>query len=73
MKFQNRQPNSNNKEVLRLSKVFYCYSPKLKCELLNIGERYIAKAKNEKSNRYYWVFLFSDELKKYLDNRSKLC
>jgi len=24
MKFQNRQPNSNNKEVLRLSKVFYC-------------------------------------------------
>jgi len=51
--------------------VFYCYSPKLKCELLNIGERYIAKGKNENSNRYYWIFLFSDELKKYLDNRYK--
>lgn len=54
-----------------MNKVFYCYSPKLKCELLNIGERYIAKGKNENSNRYYWLFLFSDELKKYLDNRYK--
>lgn len=53
------------------SEVFYCYSPKLKCELLSVGERYIAKGENPTTNRSYWIFLRTDGLKEYLDNRSK--
>jgi hypothetical protein len=51
--------------------VFYCYSPKLKCELLEVGERYIAKSIHQKSNKYYWIFLRTDGLNNYLDNREK--
>ena len=59
------------KGVFNLTKVFYCYSPILKCELLKVGERYIAKSLNQKTNKYYWMFLYTDELIKYLENRPK--
>ena len=53
-------------------KVFYCQSPSLKKELLSIGEKYIAKSKNDNTNRYYWMFLFTDTLVDYLNNRQKI-
>lgn len=53
-------------------KVFYCYSPSLKKELLNIGEKYIAKSKNDNTNRYYWMFLYTDTLVDYLNKRQKI-
>ena len=58
-------------EEFNLNKVFYCYSPKLKCELLNIGERYIAKSKHPVTNKYYWMFIYTDSLIEYLNNRPK--
>jgi hypothetical protein len=53
------------------NKVFYCYSPILKCELLNIGERYIAKSLNPTTQKYYWMFLYTDKLIEYLNKRPK--
>ena len=43
----------------------------LECELLDIGERYIAKTIHPTSKRACWIFLYTDTLKKYLDNRPK--
>ena len=54
-----------------MSEVFYCYSPTLKKELLDIGERYIAKTINPKTNRECWLFLYTDGLTDYLNNRPK--
>lgn len=54
-----------------MSEVFYCYSPTLKCELLEIGEKYIAKTVNPSTNRECWLFLFNDNLTAYLNNRPK--
>lgn len=52
--------------------VFYCYSPNLKKELNDIGERYINKGTNPSTNREFWVFLYTPELVNYLDNRKKV-
>lgn len=52
--------------------VFYCYSPSLKKELNDIGERYINKGTNPSTNREFWVFLYTDELVKYLNDRPKI-
>lgn len=52
--------------------VFYCYSPTLKKELNDIGERYINKGANPSTNREFWVFLYTPELVNYLDNREKV-
>ena len=52
--------------------VFYCYSPTLKKELNDIGERYINKGINPSTNREFWVFLYTPELVNYLDNREKV-
>lgn len=52
--------------------VFYCYSPTLKKELNDIGERYINKGTNPSTNREFWVFLYTSELVNYLDNREKV-
>jgi hypothetical protein len=52
-------------------KVFYCYSPNLKNELIDTGERFIVKAVHPKTQRYYWVFIKTDTLIKYLDKRPK--
>ncbi len=54
-----------------MNEIFYCYSPKVKNELLNIGERYIAKNLHPKTNKFYWLFLRTDNLKKYLSNRKQ--
>ena len=55
-----------------MNKVFYCYSPTLKCELLKIGEKYIAKTINQSSKRICWLFLYTDNLIKYLNQRTKV-
>lgn len=52
--------------------VFYCYSPSLKKELNDIGERYINKGTNPSTNREFWVFLYTPELVSYLDQREKV-
>ena len=54
-----------------MNKVFYCYSPILKCELLDIGERYIAKTIHPTSKRACWIFLYTDTSTEYLNNRPK--
>ena len=51
--------------------VFYCYSPTLCSELRRIGERYINRGTNPSTNRDFWVFLYTPELVKYLDERPK--
>lgn len=53
------------------TKIFYCYSPVLKKELCNIGEKYIAKSVHDKTKKTYWMFLFNPKLKAYLDERKK--
>lgn len=52
--------------------IFYCYSPTLCKELKNIGEKYIAKTTHPETHRECWMFLFTDNLKKYLDQRPKV-
>ena len=55
-----------------MSEVFYCYSPTLHKEIMEkLGQRYIAKGVNPSSNREYWMFLYTDELVEYLNNRPK--
>jgi hypothetical protein len=34
-------------------------------------QRYIAKSINPSTNREYWIFLYTDELIEYLNNRPK--
>lgn len=53
------------------NEIFYCYSPKLKNELLSIGERYVARNLHPNTKKFYWLFLRTDKLKEYLDNRPK--
>lgn len=54
-----------------MNEIFYCYSPKLKTELLNIGERYIAKNLHPETKRFYWLFLRNENLIKYLTKRKQ--
>ena len=51
--------------------VFYCYSVPLRNELMGIGERYVAKIVNPSTNKDCWLFLYNDNLTKYLSNRPK--
>lgn len=55
-----------------MNNVFYCYSPTLKRELLDIGEKYIAKTVNPSSNRACWIFLYTEKLIEHLNGRHKL-
>lgn len=52
--------------------LFYCYSPTLKKELLEIGEKFTGHGINPSTGREYWIFKFSPELKSYLDGRKKV-
>lgn len=54
-----------------MSDVFYCYSPTLHKELMNIGERYIAKTVHPETQRECWLFLYTDTLTEYLNKRPK--
>jgi len=54
-----------------LNDIFYCYSPKLKKELLDIGERYIAKNLHPETKRFYWLFLRTNRIKEYLTKRKQ--
>lgn len=55
-----------------MSQVFYCYSPTLHKELMDIGERYIAKTNHPETGRECWLFLYTDTLINYLDKRPKV-
>jgi len=52
-------------------KPFYCYSNRLKKELIDIGERYIVRTLNENTNKYCWVFLRTERLLEYLTQRKQ--
>lgn len=54
------------------TEIFYCYSPVLKKELCDIGLRYIAQSIHNKTGKTYWMFIKTDELKRYLDQRKIL-
>ncbi|MFK7678811.1 hypothetical protein [Priestia megaterium] len=55
-----------NKEDL-----FYCYSGKLKSFLIyQKGIRYLHKGRNFKTERDFWVFVRSEDLKSALDEWS---
>ena len=61
----------NLKKVNILNQIFYCYSPKLKNELLKHGEQYIAKNLHPTTKRFYWLFLKNDKLIEYLNKRKQ--
>ena len=48
---------------------FFCYSKKLKEELATQGIRYSNIGTNKNSGRPYWLYLPSDELSQYLEQR----
>lgn len=50
-------------------KPFFCYSKKLKDELVERGIRYSSRGVHEKTLKPFWVFMPSDELTEYLDAR----
>lgn len=50
---------------------FFCYSNRLKRELLEFGERYITRTFNENTKKYCWVFLRTDKLLEYLTQRKQ--
>lgn len=45
---------------------FYCYSPKLKKELQELGFKWIDTGKHHVTSRIYWVYEITTELKQYL-------
>ena len=51
------------------NKPFFCYSKKLKEELDVQGIRYSNIGTNKNSGRPYWLYLPSDELSQYLEQR----
>lgn len=48
---------------------FYCYSPKLKAELNNLGFKYKWCDTHNITKKVFWVYIVTPELKEYLDNR----
>jgi hypothetical protein len=48
---------------------FYCYSPKLKKELKELGYKWIDTGKHHTTNKIYWVYEIVPELKQYLIDR----
>ena len=57
--------------MFNLNNIFYCYSPKLKNELLVFGEKYIAKNLHPETNKFCWLFLKTAKLKEYLTKRKQ--
>lgn len=52
-------------------RIFYCYSKKLRNELLDNGFKYLHKGINEKTNNPFWAFEGSIEFNEFLENRRK--
>lgn len=50
-------------------KKFYCYSPRLKNELKQLGYTWIDTGKHNTTKRIFWVYKITTELKQYLDDR----
>ena len=51
------------------NKPFFCYSKKLKDELVEQGIRYTSRGIHEKTHKPFWMFMPSDELNNYLEQR----
>lgn len=49
-----------------MNNYFYCYSPKLKAHLLDVGERFICTGLNEKTHSKFWLFVRNDNLDEIL-------
>ncbi|MEH6941662.1 hypothetical protein [Bacillus sp. JJ722] len=43
-----------------MNNYFYCYSPKLKTRLLEMGERFICVGLHETTGRKFWLFAKSE-------------
>lgn len=54
------------------NKPFFCYSKKLKEELVAKGIRYLTRGIHEKTGRPYWVYAPTCELNEYLEQRRAL-
>jgi len=54
-----------------LNKLFYCYSPILKKELLENGFRYLHSGIHNTTKKTFWVFENNNEFDKYFKNRKK--
>ena len=50
---------------------FYCYSAKLRKELVDKGIKYLHKGVNEKTNTPFWAFEGTVELNSFLEERRK--
>lgn len=52
-------------------KLFYCYSNKLKNELLENGYRYLHSGVHNKTKKTFWVYEGNEELNQFLKSRIK--
>lgn len=57
----------NAEKAFSKEDLFYCYSPRLKAFLNKKGIQHVAKGRNEKTNKIFWLFLRSDLLSEALD------
>ena len=56
--------NNDNK-----NKPFFCYSKQLKNELIEHGIKYESRGIHDKTHKPFWMFMPSDELNNYLEQR----
>ena len=50
---------------------FFCYSPKLKKELSDLGFKYQWCDTHSITKKVFWVYEITPEIKEYLDNRKR--
>lgn len=62
-----RRMTMNNE--LNKNKPFFCYSKKLKEELDSVGIRYVSIGHHDKTGNVYWLYMPTNELNNYLQNR----
>ena len=51
---------------MKRDKFYRCYSNEIKEALLSMGEEYIIVAKDIKTNKTFWLFEKTDNIKKFL-------
>ena len=50
-------------------KPFFCYSKKLRDELTDVGIRYVAIGKHDKTGNPYWLYMPDERLNEFLQRR----
>lgn len=55
----------------KIQNPFFCYSKKLHKELNNAGFKYVAMGHHDKTGNIYWLYMPTDELNIFLEQRRK--